>query len=111
MSDQSNTKLLKQLTQRKRDSSRSNNTRGNNRNKKAENKARNEAEERKETNPVITLLKDSTPAWMKKPSAKVAFDIALFSASAFVIIKFGSSLAKTLDENCPTEKSIMDMMN
>ena len=48
---------------------------------------------------------------MRKPQAKTAFDVALFGMTCFVILKFGKSIAETLDANCPTEKSIMDMMN
>lgn len=48
---------------------------------------------------------------MKKPEAKTAFDVAVFGMTCFVILKYGKTLAQTLDDNCPTEKSIMDMMN
>ena len=107
MSSQSNTKLLKQLTTRKRDPSKNSNTKG----AKSNNKAKNAEEEAKQANPAIKYIKESTPEWMKKPQAKTAFDVALFGVCALVIIKFGKTMATTLDENCPTEKSIMDMMN
>ena len=74
-------------------------------------RARKEAEEAKETNPAIKYFRSSIPVWMKEPSAKMAFDAALFGVTCFVIIKYGKQLAETLDENCPSEKSMLEMMN
>ena len=113
MSDQSNTKLLKQLTTRKRDPKKaaSGGYKRTTKEQKAKEKEAKEAEEAKETNPALLAAKASLPTWMKQPSAKMAFDAALFGVTCFVIIKYGKKLAETLDENCPTEKSIMDMMN
>ena len=56
-------------------------------------KKRADAEERKQENPVIKYLKASTPDFMKKPSAKVAFDVVVFSTAAFLIFKYGKDLA------------------
>ena len=44
---------------------------------------------------------------MRKPSAKVAFDVAVFGAAAFIIIKFGSEMAQTFEEITPSEQSVM----
>ena len=91
MSDQSNTKLLKQLTTRKRDP----NAARDYQKSKADKESKKQAaeEERKQQNPVIKYIKDSTPAYLKKPSAKVAFDVVVFSAAALFIIKFGKQIA------------------
>ena len=45
-----------------------------------------------------------------KASTKQVVDLALFSAGIFLMYKFGKSVAETIDNQMPTEKSIMDMM-
>ena len=58
-------------------------------------------------NPVIKYIKASTPDIFRKPSAKVAFDVAVFSAAAFIIIKFGTEMAQTFEDITPSEQSVM----
>ena len=41
----------------------------------------------------------------------MAFDAALFGVTCFVIIKYGKQLAEKMDENCPSEKGMLEMMN
>ena len=56
-------------------------------------------------------VKNSMPVWMREPSAKMAFDAALFGVTVFVIMKYGKKLADTMDESCPSEKSMLEAMN
>lgn len=58
-------------------------------------------------NPAIKYIKASIPDFMRRPSAKVAFDVAVFGAAAFIIIKFGSEMAQTFEEITPSEQSVM----
>ena len=58
-------------------------------------------------NPAIKYIKSSIPDFMRKPSAKVAFDVAVFGAAAFIIIKFGSEMAQTFEDITPSEQSVM----
>ena len=98
MEDQSNTKLLKQLTKRTRNPDASK--------KLGPSKNKSEADSRSE-NPAIKYIKASCPEFLKRPSAKVAFDVAVFGAAVFIIIKFGSEMATTFENVTPSEQSVM----
>ena len=37
----------------------------------------------------------------------MAFDVAVFSAAAFIIIKFGTEMAQTFEDITPSEQSVM----
>ena len=37
-------------------------------------------------------------------------DLVLFSAGIYLMYKFGKTVAESLDNQMPTEKSMMDMM-
>ena len=45
-----------------------------------------------------------------KTSPKQALDIVLFAAGIYVMYRFGKSVADTIDNQMPTEKSMMEMM-
>ena len=49
-------------------------------------------------------------SFFAKSSKKQALDMALFSVGIVVMYKFGKSVADSLDNQMPTEKSMMDMM-
>ena len=56
--------------------------------------------------PGLDALKKS----LAKTSTKQAVDIALFTVGIYIMYRFGKSVAQTLDNQMPTEKSMMDMM-
>ena len=99
MEDQSNTKLLKQLTKRTRNPDASKNL--------GPSKKKSETADPRSENPAIKYIKASCPEFLKRPSAKVAFDVAVFGAAAFIIIKFGSEMATTFENITPSEQSVM----
>lgn len=45
-----------------------------------------------------------------KTSGKQLVDVVLFSAGIYIMYKFGKSVADTIDNQMPTEKSMMEMM-
>ncbi len=47
---------------------------------------------------------------IKKTSTKQVVDLAIFSAGIFVMYRFGKGVAETIDNQMPTEKSMIDMM-
>lgn len=47
---------------------------------------------------------------LKKTSAKQVVDVVLFASGIFLMYKFGKSAADTLDNQMPTEKSMLDMV-
>jgi hypothetical protein len=53
---------------------------------------------------------DAAKKQLAKTSAKQVLDLALFSAGIYLMYRFGKSAADTLDNQMPTEKSMMDMM-
>ncbi len=53
---------------------------------------------------------ESMKKLLGKTSKKNAIDLALFSAGIYVMYRFGKSVAESIDNQMPTEKSMMDMM-
>ena len=100
MEGENNTKLLKSLTQRKR--------RG-----KSADKSDDKDSQKKST--INTKTQSKFYSWWayyaKKPQAKQAFDASLFCTSVFVIYNYGDYFAQKFQELCPTEQSILDMIN
>ena len=47
---------------------------------------------------------------MKKASAKQVVDVVLFSAGIYLMYKFGKSAADSLENQMPTEKSMLEMV-
>ena len=47
---------------------------------------------------------------LKKTSPKQMFDVVLFTAGIYLMYKFGKGVADSLDNQMPTEKSMMEMM-
>ena len=45
-----------------------------------------------------------------KTSSKQVVDLALFSAGIYLMYKFGKSVAESIDNQMPSEKSMMEMM-
>lgn len=41
---------------------------------------------------------------------KQAFDLAIFTLGIYLMYRFGKAVAETIDNQMPTEKSMMDMM-
>ena len=97
------TKLLRQLTQRKRTVKKGASAAS--KPKEAE-----KAAPKVEENPLMKKLKSYTPEWMKRPKAKTAFDVLFFVGSCVVIHKFGQALHDKFDSLVPSEKDILDQM-
>ena len=53
---------------------------------------------------------DKLKKLMGKASKKQVVDLALFSAGIYVMYVFGKKVADSIDDQMPTEKSVMDMM-
>ena len=47
---------------------------------------------------------------MKKTSAKQIVDVVLFSTGIYLMYRFGKSAADSLENQMPTEKSMLDMV-
>lgn len=47
---------------------------------------------------------------LAKTGKKQMVDVVLFSAGIYLMYRFGKHVAETLDNQMPTEKSMMDMM-
>jgi len=50
------------------------------------------------------------PEAIRKPKQKQLVDVALFTATCFLIYNYGKDLAKTVEDMCPSEKAILEMM-
>ena len=99
MAEKSNTALLKQMTRTRR---------------QADPKAA-KSEEKSSSAPKKSSFSTSSltayvPDYLKKPNTKQVIDVALFTASVYLIYNYGKDLAKKVEDMCPSEKSIMDMM-
>ena len=46
----------------------------------------------------------------KSTKPKQMFDIVIFTLGIYLMYKFGKAVAETIDNQMPTEKSMMDMM-
>jgi len=53
---------------------------------------------------------DSVKKSLGKTSPKQALDIFLFATGIYVMYRFGKSVADTIENQMPTEKSMMEMM-
>eukprot|EP00347_Sterkiella_histriomuscorum_P020060 403339252 len=53
---------------------------------------------------------DALKKQLGKASPKQVVDLVLFSAGIYLMYKFGKTVAESLDNQMPTEKSMMDMM-
>lgn len=47
---------------------------------------------------------------LKNTKSKQVIDLAIFSVGIYLMFKFGKTVAETIDNQMPTEKSMMDMM-
>ncbi|MFN9908272.1 MAG: hypothetical protein ACK56F_19450 [bacterium] len=46
----------------------------------------------------------------KNTNTKQVVDVAIFTVGIYLMYKFGQAVAETIDNQMPTEKSMMDMM-
>jgi hypothetical protein len=53
---------------------------------------------------------DAVKKALKNTKSKQVVDLVLFTAGIYLMFKFGKSVADTIDNQMPTEKSMMDMM-
>ena len=55
-------------------------------------------------------LPSFVPEPLRQPKAKQVVDVALFTATVYLIYNYGKDLAKKVEDMCPSEKAIMEMM-
>jgi hypothetical protein len=53
---------------------------------------------------------DAVKKLFKKTNKKQVLDVLLFSVGIYAMFRFGKTVAETIDNQMPTEKSMMDMM-
>ena len=61
-------------------------------------------------NPLIKSMRSYIPAWMRKPKAKLGFDVLMFVGSCVVIMQFGKVLHDSFDDVVPSETKILAEM-
>lgn len=118
MADESSNNYLKQLTHGKRNirvASKKKDTEGG-----SEGDAKSSSSKKSGDSILTRMIKglgamlpdtDSVSSTMQMPAKKTMFDVAMFGASCYVVYKYGKFLAQKVEDMCPTEKSIMEMMN
>ena len=58
----------------------------------------------------ISKLREAMLKQMKTVKSKQVVDVTFFAIGILVMYKFGKLLAETIDNQMPSEKSMMDMM-
>ena len=57
---------------------------------------------------ILSKIKEMMPAM---PKTKTMFDVALFGATLYVIVRHGKDIAGAMDGFVPTEQQMLEMIN
>ena len=58
----------------------------------------------------LSKMRDTLRKNLKNVKPKQMVDMTIFAVGIFLMYKFGKAVAETIDNQMPTEKSMMDMM-